>query len=185
MVLNFLSQQTPRCPLSFRANAERPAQKNAQSGVGRDPPAGQLSGVLHPRHALPNGRDPGCRWLLRSGRDELIWPGVCRRGWQVSVGNTAVLLLGAEGGGGGHDLCVALHVSRDWWWSESGILLRWCAGTWQSGCPMATPPPTCGHWTSSALATCRVVELSCDTESWKSCVSREKKKVIRQWFYLV
>jgi len=30
-----------------------------------------------------------------------------------------------------------------------------------------------GPWTSSALATCRAAEPSCDTESWRSCVSRE------------
>lgn len=72
-----------------RANAKRPAEETARSWVSWDPSAGQLSGVLHPRYALPDGGDARCLWLLRAGRDELLWPGLCWRSWQVSMGISA------------------------------------------------------------------------------------------------
>lgn len=56
---------------------------------------------------------------------------------------------------------------------SNGVLWVCCPGIWQSGCPMATPLPMSGRWTSSASATCRAAEPSCDTEWWKLCVSRD------------
>lgn len=67
-----------------RTNAEFSAAENACSRISGDSSAGQLSRVLHPRHALPDGRDPGGVWVLRVGRDEFLRPGLCWGSQQVS-----------------------------------------------------------------------------------------------------
>lgn len=72
----------------FRADAQRSAEEDAEPGVSRDPSVGQLSGVLHTRHALSDGGNAWCFWLLRAGRDELLGSGLRRRSWEVSRKST-------------------------------------------------------------------------------------------------
>ena len=65
-------------PPPTRTHAKCLAEADATAGVRGDPAAGQLSRVLHPRHALPDGGDPRGARLLRPGWYELLWPGT---GW--------------------------------------------------------------------------------------------------------
>lgn len=111
---------------------------------------------------------------LRVWPDTTFWLGWTRLAWRLQEG------LASECGDATE--AVPLTCSFDLTLTQCDFLC-WCAGTWLSGCPMVTPPLTCGHWISNASATYRAVELSCDTEWWKSCVSREKIRLtpFRVW----
>lgn len=179
---------------AFRADTQRHAEENAKSRVSRDPSADQLSRVLYAWYALLDGGDTGGVRVLRIGRDELFGSDLCRRSWQVSNSQSICLPIeysfrswvelysmikcivfwikrkiihkkGSYHLWNGHPCDVVSLIDCPVQHKQSVVCcVFWCVGTWQSGWAMATPLPMFGHWTSSALVTCRAAEPSCGTE---------------------